>query len=200
MLPKILITGVPGVGKTAISNNNLLIDEGFKYFQIGEQMRDIGKESGFFNKDFDLNNLTIDKRRELQNLVVEEMNKQQRGKGLIVDGHLVVDTNFGFIPGIELDMFTKCGFNTIVVIESKVEDIIEQRKKNIKKYANNSSEKEHLRIHQDLIHSSAMFYSMQCYINLHFVENKHNEIESAVKSILRIMQNTINRNGYSSST
>ena len=194
MTPKILITGIPGVGKTTLSNHTLMVDSGFKYFHIGAEMHNLGVTRGIIKDSFDLNGLPAEKRKQLQNAVVESMDDGQKGKGLIVDGHLIVDSNFGFIPGIEFETFNKCGFTAIIVVRSKIEDVLRQRDKDENKYRKGSPTIEHLTLYQDLIINSALLYSLQFYIGLHFIENVYDNVDKPAKEILSIMMHISNGN------
>jgi len=194
MLPKILITGVAGVGKTTIAAHSLLHDKGFKHFAIGENMIEIGKDLGILNKPEDINSISLESRKQLQGQVVEEMLTLNRGKAVLVDGHIMVDSESGFVPGIQFDMIEKCSFDAIIVVRGEVEDIIRQRQRNTTRYMHSISTEDHIKIYQELVSSSALLFSMQGYLSLHFVNNKYDEIENSVNQVLEIANQILQRN------
>ncbi|MEM4069670.1 MAG: AAA family ATPase, partial [Thermoplasmata archaeon] len=82
---RIVVTGVPGVGKSTIMDG-VAKNIDYKIVNFGDIMLEKAREIGVKNRD-EIRKLTVDKQRELQRLAGEYIGKMDN---VIVDTHMSI--------------------------------------------------------------------------------------------------------------
>jgi adenylate kinase len=132
MLRTVVVTGIPGVGKTTVLNElqdlakqnrvNLSV---LNYGTImNEIMRELGKQ---MNRD-DMREQDIETQRKVQDLAAKEISNRA-GQGIVVvDTHMFVKTSSGIWAGLPQSVLQKLSPRLFVLIEADPEQIAGRRR------------------------------------------------------------------------
>ncbi len=127
-----VVTGIPGVGKTTVLNElqdlakqnrvNLTV---LNFGTImNEIMRELGKE---MNRD-EMREQGIETQRKVQELAANEISNRAGQGTIVVDTHMFVRTNVGMWAGLPQNVLQRLGPRLFVLIEADPEEIAGRRK------------------------------------------------------------------------
>ena len=186
---KFLITGVQGVGKTTIARNDLLSEDRFHRHHFGDTMLDIAIAKGYAKRNAKvMPQLTDVIREELQNDALNAI-KNQFGN-IIIDGHLIVPSNKGFLPGLKSTLIKELEIEAIFILISTPENIVERRRKNPNLYNERLKKWDDIKsveIHQNLLLSVATNCSFEFNIPINIIFNENDKIKETVREIWNIL-------------
>jgi adenylate kinase len=121
----ILVTGIPGVGKSSLSVECANNSAHMKAFEVGQLMFELGAREGLLRSKEELGTLDIEVRRDLQNRVVRQI-VDQDSQGLLV-AHLVVSTPDGYVPGFPDQAMESLQIDAVAHIVASTSDIERRR-------------------------------------------------------------------------
>ena len=127
---KVVLTGVPGCGKTTISKR--IQKEGdIQVINFGTVMFEVAKEKfGISDRDAMRRTLDSEKYKTLQ---VEAGRRIGAMKGnVLIDTHASIRTKHGYLPGLPREVLEDIGPDVIALIELSPATIIKRRKKDTK--------------------------------------------------------------------
>lgn len=127
-----LIYGLSGVGKTTLLEN-IIKNKEILYINFGDLFFDIAKSKGFVgNRDELTKLLDLEQYKEIYHQVIdliEEIIFNSMEKKVVIDTHLILNTNFGIFIGIQKKLIKKIKPDYLIFIKAKPEEILERRKK-----------------------------------------------------------------------
>jgi adenylate kinase len=172
----IVVTGIPGVGKTTVMQNAA---EGMEieFVTFGTIMIDIAKEMGLVENRDEMRKLTLEQQKKLQIKTAEKIAEM---KNVIVDTHCTVKTPKGYLPGLPEWVIKKLNPTAIVVVEADPEEIY-NRRANDETRNRDPDSKEKIAEHQQINRSAAMAYAALSGSTVKIVFNHDNAIDDAVK-------------------
>jgi len=128
---KIIVVGIPGVGKTTLINKIAeIIKERNKSVNVtnfGTVMFEVAKENGLNNRD-ELRKLPISEQRKLQKIAAEKLSKIDDDV-VIIDTHAYIKTPAGFNPGLPYYVLQIIEPSLFISITAKTEEIYNRRMK-----------------------------------------------------------------------
>jgi len=99
---KIIMTGIPGVGKTTLLAKVVEIikshDKSVNVLSFGTMMFEIAKENGLKERD-ELRKLPLKEQQNLQKIVAEKI-AAQTDELVIIDTHAFIHSPEGYYPGL----------------------------------------------------------------------------------------------------
>lgn len=123
---KLIVTGVPGAGKTSVVKG--LVEKGWKLVNFGSVMLEIaGKKYGIADRD--------EMRKKIKIQDYKKIQAEAAGRIAGIGGDILVDTHAGIAkngwhyPGLPMDQITLIKPDGILVIEASLEDIRKRREK-----------------------------------------------------------------------
>jgi adenylate kinase len=128
---KIVIVGIPGVGKTSLvativkklSDRNIAVSvNGY-----GTMMLDEAKNTGIKDRD-ELRRLTVEKQKELQKATAEKISNLTDDI-VFIDTHAFISTNAGFYPGLPNHVIQIIQPTHFIAISARPEEIYNRRMK-----------------------------------------------------------------------
>ena len=134
----IIVTGVPGVGKTTVlSHVSKILEEQGKPFLIlnfGDFMFSEAKKRGLVEHRDQMRHLPLREQLRLQEYaaeaIIEHATEKLGSQGtLFVDTHAVIKTSTGYWPGLPQGVITRLRPDSIVLIESKPEEILARQER-----------------------------------------------------------------------
>ncbi len=124
-----IIVGISGVGKTTIVDKvkKILHNKGIssKYIVFGSVMMEEANKIGVKDRD-DMRKLPVNSQRKLQVAASTQISKMNT-EVLLVDTHLFIKTNDGFLPGIPYDVATALSPTHIFLVIAQPDEIIKRR-------------------------------------------------------------------------
>ena len=128
---KIVIVGIPGVGKTSLvativkklSDRNIAVSvNGY-----GTMMLDEAKNTGIKDRD-ELRRLPVEKQKELQKATAEKISNLTDDI-VFIDTHAFISTNAGFYPGLPNHVIQIIQPTHFIAISARPEEIYNRRMK-----------------------------------------------------------------------
>ena len=182
---KIIIVGIPGVGKTTLvakvveilkQSNKTVIVQSF-----GTVMLEQAKKLGVKDRD-DLRKLSMSKQQELQKMAAQKIS-QLKENIVIVDTHAFIATKSGFYPGLPYSVLEIIAPSNFISVSARPEEIYNRRMKD------NSRNRDLISIEsikKELAVQDAMLSSCSVLSGspLKSVLNPEGKVEEAAKSVL----------------
>lgn len=145
----VIVTGIPGVGKTTVLNSAMDYCREFgievKYINYGDLMFEEAVSRGLVNNRDEIRKLPIKDQIVLQLNAANKISEITKDKNVILDTHMFIKTGNGYMAGIPIWIAETLMPDSIVLIEADPEEISKRRKKdtNIRIRENDSLEKIH---------------------------------------------------------
>lgn len=128
---KVVVVGIPGVGKTTLINKIVEIiktnDKSVKVTNYGTIMFEVAKENGIKDRD-ELRKLPISHQKNLQKIAAEKLSKTE-GDVVIIDTHAFIRTPDGFNPGLPYHVLQIIQPSHFILVTAKTEEIYNRRMK-----------------------------------------------------------------------
>ena len=126
---KVVITGVPGVGKTTVIDASMeaLKAEGVTYTSInfGTCMFEVGCDQGIVNDRDEMRKLDQEIQRNLQKTAAQVIAKIH--ENIIIDTHCTVSTPTGYLAGLPSWVLQELNPDIIVLVETDEDQILKRR-------------------------------------------------------------------------
>ncbi len=126
---KVIITGVPGVGKSTVVNGALtkLKEEGITYqsLNFGTFMFEVAQREGYAKDRDEMRKLDKDVQKTLQKLAAKAIS--QISGNVLIDTHASVKTPKGYLAGLPEWVLRELMPDLIVLVETDVDQILLRR-------------------------------------------------------------------------
>jgi adenylate kinase len=126
---RIIVVGIPGVGKTTVVSNvkNTLEQTGIKTIlaEFGKIMLEEAKKLNIQNRD-EIRRLSIEDQKKLQNLAATKIS-QIYSDVVIIDTHLFINTKEGYYPGLPAYLLNNIKPTHLILIIANPEEIYHRR-------------------------------------------------------------------------
>ena len=185
---RIIIVGIPGVGKTTVVSKvvELLKEKriSVSVFIFGTVMFDEAKKKGIQNRD-DLRKLSVREQKDLQSMAAKKI-ASITDEAVIVDTHAFISTKEGFYPGLPHNVLEILMPDSFIMITARPEEIYNRRMKDTTRNRDIISIDA---IKKELDVTSAMLStcSILCGSPIKMVLNTEGKIEEAAKGIVSAM-------------
>ena len=185
---KVVIVGIPGVGKTTIVLKVLEMLKAKKVSAsvsiFGTIMFEEAKKKGIKSRD-ELRRLSVPEQKELQSMAAEKI-ASITDDVVIVDTHAFISTKEGFYPGLPHNVLEILMPDIFIIITAKPEEIYNRRMKDTTRDRDIVSI---YAIKKELDVTSAMLStcSILCGSPIKMVLNSEGKVDEAAKSIVNGM-------------
>jgi adenylate kinase len=150
---KVIIGGIPGVGKTTVLNE--LAKEGFRIENYGDAMLKEAVARNYAKNRDELRRLPVDKQKEIQRIAAERLSELG---DVIIDTHFSISTGGGYLPGLPPHVLNVLNPDLFVSIEADPLEIFERRKNDANRNRDRDS-LERIRAHLEVNRSYGITYS-----------------------------------------
>lgn len=185
---KIIIVGIPGVGKTTVVSRvvQLLKEKSIKVSVsiFGTVMFDEAKKRGVQSRD-DLRKLSVKEQKELQSMAARTI-ASMPDDVIIVDTHAFISTKEGFYPGLPHNVLEILNPDSFIMITARPEEIYNRRMTDTTRTRDIVSIDA---IKKELDVTSAMLStcSILCGSPIKMVLNTEGKVDEAARGILNAM-------------
>jgi adenylate kinase len=128
---KIILVGIPGVGKTTLLTTMVEILKDHKknvvVINYGSLMFDVAKENGLTDRD-ELRKLSVFEQQRLQKLAAEQISRHEE-EVVIIDTHAFINSPEGYYPGLPEHVLKIIKPTNFVSVSAKPEEIYNRRMK-----------------------------------------------------------------------
>ncbi|MDD3977000.1 MAG: adenylate kinase [Methanomicrobium sp.] len=186
---KVVITGVPGVGKTTVIDASMeaLKGEGINYTSInfGTCMFEVACDQGVVSDRDEMRKLDQEVQRTLQKTAAQVISKIS--ENVIIDTHCTVSTPSGYLAGLPSWVLEELKPDVIVLVETDEDQILKRRlsdttrTRDVEGY---NSIKDHQRYNRYM----AAAYSMFTGCTVKIVKNQDFLLEKAVEEMVSLLR------------
>ena len=128
---KIILVGIPGVGKTTLLTTMVKILQNNKknvvVINYGSLMFDVAKENGLTDRD-QLRKLSVSEQQRLQKIAAEKISSHEE-EVVIIDTHAFINSPEGYYPGLPEHVLKIIKPTNFVSVSAKPEEIYNRRMK-----------------------------------------------------------------------
>ena len=128
---KIILVGIPGVGKTTLLTTMVEILKNHKknviVINYGSLMFNVAKENGLTDRD-QLRKLSVSEQQRLQKLAAEQISHHKE-EVVIIDTHAFINSPEGYYPGLPEHVLKIIKPDNFVSVSAKPEEIYNRRMK-----------------------------------------------------------------------
>lgn len=188
MTKRVIIVGIPGVGKSTVITKvfEILSQEGVdtRIAEFGKIMFEQAKQMAINNRD-QLRKLSIEQQRTLQEMTANSINSLGNDI-VIIDTHLIIRTEHGFYPGMPLKLLNIINPTHLILITSSAEEIFKRRA------SDNSRQRDlisidqiahDLRISENMISTSSMITGSPFFL----IQNNTDQVEKSSNSVVKVI-------------
>ena len=186
---KVIIVGIPGVGKSTIISNatTALQNMGTSVTTVvfGSVMFEEAKKLGITDRD-QMRKLSIDVQQKLQNMAADLISGR-RESIVVIDTHLFIKTSSGYYPGLPMNLILKLNPDRLILVSANSEEILRRRKDDYTRTRDMISDDE---IKRDIEVSLSMISSLSILTGAPFaiIHNHDNMIDSATSQMMEILK------------
>ena len=193
----VIVTGVPGVGKTTVLSIFRKMAEGeglkVKVLNFGDFMVETALKEGLVKNRDELRYLPPRKQLELQQLaarrMVEEASRELGSDGaLLIDTHAVVKTPFGYLPGLPKHVIDELKPDAIVLLEARPEDIARRQARDVTRYRADVGAEEGVREMLERAREAAMASAVHYASFVKVIVNEEGQAEKAAQELLALVK------------
>jgi adenylate kinase len=186
---KVIIVGIPGVGKSTIISNATEILQNIgttiRTVVFGTVMFEEAKKLGINDRD-QLRKLSIEVQQKLQAMTADYISSLNE-LVVVVDTHLFIKTPSGYYPGLPMNLILKINPDRLILVTADSEEILRRRKKDNTRTRDTITDEE---IKRDLDVSLSMISCLSILSGAPFeiIYNHDNMIDSATSLMVELLK------------
>ncbi|WP_440949106.1 adenylate kinase [Methanosphaerula subterraneus] len=186
---KIIITGVPGVGKTTVINESILRlkEEGvdFQSISFGSFMFEMAVSKGLVKDRDDMRKLSRDEQKHLQQLAAAAIGKINGD--VIIDTHASVKTPKGYLAGLPEWVLRELKPDVFVIVETDEDQILLRRLSDMTRVRDVDGFRA-LSEHQEFNRAIAAAYAMVTGCTVKIIKNPDHLLDKAVSDMVNLLR------------
>jgi adenylate kinase len=186
---RVIITGVPGVGKTTVVTGALkkLEEEGISYktLNFGTYMFEVAQKEGIVKDRDEMRRLDKEVQKRLQKRAAKEMTKEEGN--VLIDTHASIKTPKGYLAGLPEWVLKELMPDTIVLVETN-EDQILLRRLTDETRTRDLEGSYGIAEHQQFNRSIAAAYSMVTGCTIKYITNADFLLEKAALDMAAVLR------------
>ncbi|GBF08878.1 adenylate kinase [Aeropyrum pernix] len=194
----VVVTGVPGVGKTTVIKElqGLAEKEGVKLHIVnfGSFMLDTAVKLGLVEDRDKIRTLPLRRQLELQReaakRIVAEASKALGGDGvLIIDTHALVKTVAGYWPGLPKHVLDELKPDMIAVVEASPEEVAARQARDTTRYRVDIGGVEGVKRLMENARAASIASAIHYASTVAIVENREGQAAKAAEELLKLIKN-----------
>ncbi len=194
----VVVTGVPGVGKTTVVSRftEMAEREGVSVFVVnfGSYMLETALREGVVDDRDKLRSLPLRKQLELQRLAARAIVRdaaERLGDGgvLVVDTHALVRTAAGYWPGLPKHVLDELRPDMIAVVEASPEEIAARQARDTSRYRADIGGVHGVRALLEHARAASIASAVHYASTVAFIENREGAADEAARRLLELVKN-----------
>lgn len=189
----IVVTGVPGSGKTTVCNELQKLahasNKKLTVINFGTIMLEISKKRGESLHRDELRKSSLRFQHDIQTETAQAISKLiSKAEGnIIVDTHMIVRTSEGYMPGLPQNVLQLIKPNVLVLVEAEAQEIISRRIKDVSRKRDEILEAE---VENELAFSRLMACAVSVLTRapVKIVKNKSGRQIEAAKELMPLLE------------
>ncbi|QDA30785.1 adenylate kinase [Thermococcus indicus] len=184
----VMITGIPGVGKSTITKLALKKSRAkFRLVNFGDLMFDEAFRAGLVRHRDEMRKLDPNVQKELQMKAARRIVEMSQREPVLIDTHATIRTPVGYLLGFPREVIEVINPNFIVIIEAAPSEILGRRLRDLKRDRDVETE-EQIQRHQDLNRAAAVSYAMHSNALIKIIENHEDKgLQEAVHELVEVL-------------
>ena len=130
---RVVVVGIPGVGKTTVVEEVVSGFKGAKLVTFGTVMFDAARSLKWVGDRDEMRRLPDERQTRLQKIAATKIAKMT-GRAVLVDTHLFIRTEEGFWPGLPFEVVRAMDPTHLVLVEAAPEEIAKRRSADTSRY------------------------------------------------------------------
>ena len=183
---RVVIVGVPGVGKTTVVDRLNALLKGSELVNFGTLMLEHGLRLKWVKHRDELRKLSVEKQRTLQTFAAAAISRM-KAKAVIVDTHLFIRTKEGYWPGIPFEVARALKPTHLVLVEASAEEVLTRRARDKGRYRDGAT-KEDLALELELARGYLPVISTLTGAPSFIVENSEGGSDRAAEKVARVLR------------
>ncbi len=193
----VIVTGVPGVGKTTVLSEfkKKAEEEGLKVkiVNFGTYMLDTAVKEGIVDDRDKIRTLPLRRQLELQRLaaqaIIRDAAKELGSDGvLLVDTHALVKTVAGYWPGLPRHVLDELKPDMIAVIEASPEEIVARQARDKTRYRADIGGVEGVKRLLENARAASIASAVHYASTVAIIENKEGKADEAASQLLELVK------------
>ncbi|MGC8644768.1 MAG: adenylate kinase [Thermoplasmata archaeon] len=178
---RVVIGGIPGVGKTTVLNGLKLA--GIRVENYGDIMLSEARDRGLVSTRDEIRKLSVQLQKEIQVMAARKLSSLS---SVVIDTHFSVMTNSGYLPGLPYSILSILSPDLLISIEADPLEVFERRRKDSERNRDRDT-LEKIRQHLEANRSYGFSYSALTGAPLLIVVNEDGKAEEATRRIAEII-------------
>jgi adenylate kinase len=138
---RIVIVGVPGVGKSTVVEGAKKAVKGSSVEVFGTAMFEEAMRRKWVKHRDEMRRLPVEKQKRLQQAAAARISRE-KGKVVFIDTHLFIRTPEGFWPGLPLRVIEPMKPTHLILVEASPGEIVSRRRNDTTRYRDEITEQE----------------------------------------------------------
>jgi adenylate kinase len=183
---RIVVVGIPGVGKSTVVAKSVSSIKGSSVAVFGTAMLEAARKLKWVEHRDDMRKLPLEKQKKLQKIAAEKISRKAGGV-VFVDTHLFIRTPEGFWPGMPYIVILALKPTHLVLVEASPEEILARRKGDTTRYRDVVTLEE---VEDELILARA-FLSAASLVSgapISFIRNHEGKADEAAEVMQRLVE------------
>jgi adenylate kinase len=188
----VIVTGVPGVGKTTVLNEFLKLKPNFELKNFADSMLDVAIDRGVLKGEKEdlhdeIRRLPPDTQLMLQKEAGKMLGALGKERDIVIDSHAMIKTPKGYFAGFPIWVLENLKPDFFILVEVKAETIAKRRAEDPLRVRDQDASVEGIQEHLNMCRAAAAAYSTitGCFVKI--VENKQGAAEDAAKKIAKLV-------------
>jgi adenylate kinase len=188
---KVVVTGVPGVGKTTVITGAMetLAGEGMPYQAVnfGTFMFEVAQREGLATNRDEMRRLGKDVQKRLQQEAASGIAAMSGDANVIIDTHSSVKTPTGFLAGLPEWVLRALMPDVIVLVETDPDQILMRRLGDESRVRDMEGSRA-IADHQGFNRAVAASYAMYTGCTIKIVQNDNFLLDAAIKDMVNVLR------------
>ncbi|HOB19045.1 MAG TPA: adenylate kinase [Candidatus Methanoculleus thermohydrogenotrophicum] len=188
---KVVVTGVPGVGKTTVINGAMerLAAEGITYEAVnfGTFMFDVACKENLVSDRDEMRKLGKDEQKRLQQLAASKIAAMSADANLIIDTHSSISTPAGFLAGLPEWVLRELMPDVVVLVETDPDQILMRRLSDASRIRDMEGARA-IAGHQEFNRAIAAAYAMYTGCTVKIIRNENFLLERAIEDLVAVLR------------
>jgi len=187
----VVVTGVPGVGGTTLTNKAVerLKEEGIHYqvVNFGTVMFEVAKAEKLVENRDQLRKLDPETQKRIQRMAAKKIAEMAKEHPIIVDTHSTVRTPKGYLPGLPKWVLDELKPDIIVLVETTGDEILMRRLGDTSRERDLESTAS-IEEHQFMNRCAAMTYGVLTGATVKIIKNRDKLLDEAVQELVSVLR------------